>query len=115
MVEKIDKNKLKKLEPEKNVEYIYIGRNLYDGKNLGPEKTIEEDVIVVDVVLEDNMFHYTLKESGERYQTFYGWALRENTPENLIKIQEHNELNDLAKHIIMIAEKKRREIICLEM
>jgi len=104
----------KKLLPKDDVEYIFIDNNLYTKGKLGPTKTVDDPIIVTDVRFDGDFYDFTVKETGEKYRSYYGWAFREYTPENLIKIREYNELKDLANHAAHIASRKRDEIMTLE-
>jgi hypothetical protein len=45
---------------------------------------------MVDVIkLPNDSFEFTDKLSGIRYTTNYGWSLAENTPENIMSINDY--------------------------
>ena len=88
-------------EPKAGMEYIYL---LDVAWIIGTFDTVEVErgCIMTDVVKRHNdSFEFTHKESGKRYETNYGWALAENTPENIERInaymESENKLNEVKR------------------
>lgn len=77
---------------------------------------VKEGIIVIDVVSKksDNGYHlgydFTIKESGIRCHCNYPWAFWENTPENLIKIEEYKVENEKLKEQEKKVKKLRKNI-----
>jgi len=59
--------------------------------------------------LYNDSFEFTDKETGEIYRTNYGWALAENTPKNVINIDNYltakNELELMKKNLKRLSKK----------
>lgn len=50
-------------------------------------------------------FWFTIKETGAKYHTNYGWALGEHTPENITLIQEWEEFKAVSEQAQRIAKR----------
>lgn len=67
-----------------NKEYVLV----YDHKTTHglavPEIVVPQDTVVVNVHnVEHGMLEYTVKETGKKYETHYGYMFAENTEDNL--------------------------------
>ena len=77
---------------------------------------VKEGIIVIDVVSKksDDGYHlgydFTIKESGIRCHCNYPWAFWENTPENLIKIDEYKIEDEKLKKQEKKVKKLRKNI-----
>lgn len=101
-------------EPKAGMEYIYL---LDVAWILGKLETapVEFGCIMTDVVkLENDSFEFTHKESGERYRTNYGWALAENTPENIERINAYMESEKKLNEVKRENKRLRNLIIDLD-
>lgn len=101
--ELIDDNK----EPKKGVEYIYMLDMVWKLGKSGKLRSfdIKPGTIVVDVEKQYNgSFRFNLKEGGDDiYKTNYGWSLAENTPENILKINEYEKFK-------IVVEESKKEL-----
>lgn len=73
----IDKN----TQPKEGMEYIYTMDMVW---KIGSFETVKinKRTIVTDVKrMPNNSLQFTVKETGERYESNYGWAFVENTDE----------------------------------
>lgn len=101
-------------EPKEGMEYIYLLDMVWRPGELG-DLPMEYGSIMTDVVkLENDSFEFTHKETGERYRTNYGWALAENTPENVEKINQYIESKKELEELERITNKLRNEISDLD-
>ena len=101
----INKNK----EPKKGLEYIYLMDMMWEIGKLG-NIPCEKGTIVTDVVkLQNDSFEFVVKESGKRFKTTYGFALAENTPENVERIKDYREcisrFNEIEKEMSNLRSK----------
>lgn len=81
----IDKNNG---NPKSDMEYIYRLDMVWVLDKL-ESKPIEIGTIMCDVKQCTNgSYEFTCKETGERLRTNYAWALAENTPENVKRINK---------------------------
>ena len=77
---------------------------------------VKEGIIVIDVVSKknDDGYHlgydFTIKDSGIRCHCNYPWAFWENTPDNLVKIEEYKVENEKLKKQEKIVKKLRKNI-----
>lgn len=77
--------------PNPNMEYFYRMEIVWTSDSL-INKKIKHGTIVNNVIqLENGGYQFTNKETGEILRTNYGWALAENTPENLEKIKKFDD------------------------
>jgi hypothetical protein len=101
-------------EPKFGMEYIYL---LDVAWIIGTFDTVSVDFgcIMTDVVkLPNDSFEFTHKETGKRYRTNYGWALAENTPENVERINAYLESNKKLKEVEKENSRLRNLIIDLD-
>lgn len=78
-----------KIKP--NMEYIYLLDMIWKPNQFG-DQPIKVGTIMKDVIQSENGgYEFTCKETGERFRTNYAWALAENTPKNIKRIEEYNE------------------------
>jgi hypothetical protein len=92
----IDKNNS---QPNPDMEYIYRMDMVWTPNEL-KDKPIKVGTIVNNVVqLENKSYEFTNKETGELLRTNYAWALAENTPENVERIELYEkEYIEFKKH-----------------
>lgn len=94
-------------KPKKGVEYIYMLDMVWKLGKSGELRSfdIKPGTIVVDVEKRDNgSFRFNLKEGGDDiYETNYGWSLAENTPENILKINEYEKFK-------IVVEESKKEL-----
>ncbi len=96
------------------VEYIYLLGKVW---KLGGLRSypIKFGFIITNVIkLENSSFEFIHKESGEKFITSYSWAIAENTPENLEKIDRYLESKNKLEELKQITEKLRNEIIYID-
>lgn len=78
-------------KPKPNMEYIYQLDMVWKPHQLG-SFPIKKGTIVTDVVqLEYGSYEFKCKETGQVFATTYSWALAENTPENVKKIEFYEQ------------------------
>jgi len=107
----IDKNNG---HPKHDIEYIYRLDMVWKPGEL-EGYPIKIGTIVTDVVqLENKSYEFTNKETGERLKTNYAWALAENTPENLKRIEEYDKERIKFKEYENKVEALRKQITTLE-
>jgi len=111
----IDKGK----EPKIGMEYIYSINMAWpheDGKKSMTSIDVESGIIVIDVVAEKAQdgyhlgYDFTIKETGVRCHCNYAWAFWENTPENMVKIEEYREEKDKLDEQEKLVDKLREGI-----
>lgn len=107
----IDKNNG---QPKQGLEYIYRLDMVWKPGGL-EGYPIKVGTIVTDVVqLENKSYEFTNKETGERLKTNYAWALAENTPENLKRIEEYEKEWIKFKEYEKKIETLRKSIVTLD-
>jgi len=100
--------------PIEGMSYIYIFDKVWLPNELG-SYPIKYGSDIIDVVkLENDSFEFTVKETGKRCRTNYGWAIAENTPENLEKIKRYLESDAKLDELKKETYKLRDEIIDLD-
>ena len=101
-------------EPKVGMEYIYLlDVTWIPGEH--ESVSVEFGSIMVDVVkLDNDSFEFTHKESGQRFGTNYGWALAENTPKNIERINSYLESIKKLKEIKRENKSLRNLIIDLD-
>ena len=78
-------------KPKQDMEYIYRLDIVWRPNELGSEE-IKVGTIMTDVIqLPNRSYQFKNKETGDILRTNYAWALAENTPENIIKIEKYEE------------------------
>ena len=93
-------------EPKPGMEYVYKLNEIWTVNSLF-SKPIKRWSVMINVIKKDNgSYEFTSKETGESFRTNYGWALAENTPENLIRIEEYEKQSIIFGE----AERKIREV-----
>ncbi len=76
-------------EKLKGKEYVYLLDMIWKPGHLG-HFPIEKNSIMTSVGINDNgRFFFTCKKTGEKYCTFYGWALAELTDDNVKIIKDY--------------------------
>lgn len=81
----------KNKKPKDNMEYIYRLDMVWTPNELG-DKPIKIGTIMTNVIQLDNRsYEFSCKETGERLRTNYGWALAENTPDNIKRIEKYEK------------------------
>ena len=96
-------------EEPKNTEYIFMC--------WGDDPRIEVGIVVTNVKLcpsEEGGYTFIDKETGKEMHTNYAWALMENTPENIVRINEWKEKCNVCKEAERIRDLYRRRIRTLE-
>ena len=96
-------------EEPKNTEYIFMC--------WGDDPRIEAGIVVTDVKLcppERGGYTFMDKETGKKMHTNYAWALMENTPENVVRINEWKEKCNVCKEAERMRDLYRRRIRTLE-
>ena len=96
-------------EEPKNTEYIFMC--------WGDDPRIEAGIVVTDVKLyspERGGYTFIDKETGKKMHTNYAWALMENTPENVVRINEWKEKCNVCKEAERMRDLYRRRIRTLE-
>lgn len=93
-------------EPKEEMEYIYLLDMIWKPNVFGSFPMTIGTIMTNVKRLHNDSFEFTDKETGERYRTNYGWALAENTPENLIRIEEYN----IAKNEMDVLKKKVKKL-----
>lgn len=68
--------------PKDGMEYIHLNTEPI------PFGSIVKNVIKLD----NDSFDFINKDTGVKYHTNYGWALAENTPENVQRLNDYLEL-----------------------
>lgn len=102
------------LEPKQNMEYLYLMEMIWLDESLHPQTKVERYTVMVNVVKnDDESFSFQSKETGVKYRTNYGWALAENTPENLERIRLSDEQDKIYSEHKRKAKKLRNEVITL--
>ena len=103
--------------PKSGMEYIYRMDIVWTPNKIG-DKPIKVGTIVNNVIKKEvGNFEFTNKETGELLRTNYAWSLAENTPENIIRIEEYDNeylkfkehekrIDILRKNIITLKTKK---------
>lgn len=77
--------------PKVGVEYIYRLDMVWKPNTL-EGFPINKDTIVTNVVqLSNRSYEFNIKGNTEKLRTNYGWALAENTPENLAAIEAYEK------------------------
>jgi len=93
-------------EPKEDMEYIYL-LDMANKPNEFGSFPMSIGTIITNVKrLYGDTFEFKDKETGEIYRTNYGWALAENTPENLIRIENYF----IAKNELELIEKKTKRL-----
>ena len=109
-------------KPKSDMEYIYRLDMVWIPNKL-ESKPIKIGTIMNNVIQRENgSYEFTCKETGERLQATYSWALAENTPENVERIKIYDDeylkfkeyerkINSLRNNIITLKERgeKRKE------
>lgn len=109
-------------KPKSDMEYIYRLDMVWIPNKL-EGKSIKIGTIMTNVIQLDNgSYEFTCKETGERLQASYSWALAENTLENVERIKIYDDeylkfkeyerkINSLRNNIITLKEcgEKRKE------
>jgi len=75
--------------PKVDMEYIYMMDEAWKPGELGSYPFSHGSVVIDVKKLPCGSFEFRCKESGEIYRTNYAWALAENTPANLKRIDEY--------------------------
>jgi hypothetical protein len=89
-----DPDSFELLKEYKNTkEYIYRYNFIWKPNSL-ESYPIKENLIVNNVFKTDGGgYEFSVKETGEKYECQYNWAFAENTPENILAIEEFEEKN----------------------
>lgn len=102
-------------EPKYDMEYIYLMDMIWKPNGRMESFYIKEGTIMINIKKrENNSYEFTCKETGEIYQTNYGWSLAENTEENTNRIEEYNNHNLEFKKMKLYNDKLRKNIKTLK-
>jgi hypothetical protein len=101
-------------KPKSDMEYIYRLDMVWTPNELG-DKPIKKGTIVTNVVqLKNKSYEFLNKETGEVLKTNYAWALAENTPENVERIEIYEKEYKKFKEHEKLINSLRIEIITLK-
>jgi hypothetical protein len=107
----INKNK----EPKEGMEYLYVHDMIWKPNKLeGYPVKFGAKIIVDNVVkLKNDSFQFTIKGTEEIYRTNYGWALVENTKENILRLNNYLSAKDVLLQFENYVKVLRQEVIDL--
>lgn len=99
----------------KDKEFIYILDMMWAAdKSLESFKT-KQGTLVTDVELNlDGKFSFNIKGTEIKRATYYGWALVENTEDNVVALNDYREHQEKLKDFEKIVKSKQKKLITLE-
>ena len=96
-------------EPKEEMEYIYLLDMIWKPNEFGSFPMTIGRIMTNVKRLYNDSFEFTDKDTGEIYRTNYGSTLAENTPKNVINIDNYltakNELELMKKNLKRLSKK----------
>lgn len=101
-------------KPNPNMEYIYRMDMVWVPGKLGDIEMRKDSIVTNVVQLQNGGYEFLCKETGRKLCTNYAWALAENTPENILRIQKYDEEYKKFKEYEKYLTNLRNDIITLK-